>query len=104
MEIMIVIFVSGLWQLGAHYFPYRNIFGREPHRVIAYAIGVLGFMLPISTWMLIEGLVRPLTVVWSAVAASGSVVGLLYLIDDSARSRAEAEDTREREEVLMKRL
>jgi hypothetical protein len=54
--------------------------------------------------MLIEGLMRPLTVVWSAVAASGSVVGLLYLIDGSARNRAEAEDTREKEEVLMKRL
>jgi hypothetical protein len=66
--------IAALIQWIAHWFPWRMLIGRELPRVAAYAVGVLGFMTPLSVLFIEQQAWDALLAAWAVVAASGMAV------------------------------
>ncbi len=65
-----------------HYFPWMKLLkGKDLPRVPAYALGVLGLMVPFSMWLLEQGEVEILKVLWMVIIAGGLSVLALYGLD-----------------------
>ena len=102
--IVIVAFVEAF----LHYFRWRMILGgRELPKVMAYALGVLGLMLPYSRWLWMQGVVQAqeaIVVLWVVIITGGLSVLVCYGIDtvtDLAWGKREAE---QREQALKEQL
>jgi O-antigen ligase len=73
--------IAALIQLIEHWFPWRMLIGRELPRVAAYALGVLGFMAPLSVLFIDQQAWGALLAVWAVVVASGMAVMSAYAAD-----------------------
>ena len=73
--------IAALVQLIEHWFPWRMLIGRDLPRVAAYALGVLGFMAPLSVLFVEQQAWTELLAVWAVVAASGMAVASAHVVD-----------------------
>lgn len=65
-----------------HYFPWRQFLkGRDLPRPIAYALGVIGLMLPFTIWLYEHGEIDTIVRLWMVIVAGGIAVLALYGID-----------------------
>lgn len=107
--IYLVSLIVFLIQLILHYFPWPMLLqGKQPHPVVNYVAGVLGFIVPLTAlywhWQRVWYWVRDvhLIALWAVVIASGLAVGGAYLLDAIlvriARARELAEQLKLREE------
>lgn len=101
--IMIVVLAEAFM----HYFKWRLVLGgRELPRVAAYALGVLGLMLPYSRWLWVQGMIQAqeaVKVLWIVIVTGGLSVLVCYGIDaiiDLAWSKRECE---QRERLMRER-
>ena len=97
--VMVVVF-----QLLLHYLPWRLWIGTDLPRLIAYVLGLLGMMGPLSLWLMDHGEIVMLKTLWLVVLSAGGAVFMAYGIDrviDNERENAEA---KRREQVMSKSL
>lgn len=86
-HIGIAALVSGMQQMIQHYFPWGLVFRRELPRVMAYIIGTLAYMVPLTCLFVyweshqVAAHYAHLAAVWACVSASGAAVVLARLID-----------------------
>jgi hypothetical protein len=100
-QIALAALVSGMQQCIQHYFPWGLIFRRELPRVIAYAIGTLAYIVPLTV-LFIQwdkcNVTAPgihLLALWVCVSASGAAVilvrGIDWMLDRVRRSYEDEE-------------
>lgn len=88
---------GAIQQVAQHYFPWGMIFRKELPRVVAYIIGTLAYLMPLTVlfwhWDLTVFMVprwAHLVAVWACVGASGFAVifvrGLDWVLDRITRS------------------
>lgn len=88
-ELGIAALIAALVQCVLHWFPWRLASGQDLPRTRAYALGVLGIVLPYSGLLLLWigeqscGVLPALIGIWVIVAASGGAVNLAYWLDQT---------------------
>jgi hypothetical protein len=87
MDIAMAALVGAMQQAIQHYFPWGLVFRRELPRVVAYIIGTLAYLIPVTVlyahWAMI-GIANNwshLIALWACVAASGLSVILVRVVD-----------------------
>lgn len=84
-----------------HYFPWKKLLkGNELPRVAAYALGVLGLMIPFSAWLLEQNEVGVLKILWMVIIAGGLSVLALYGLDRYIELEWRDIEANEREQAL----
>ena len=102
MEIMAVILTAFFVQLGSHFIPWAQIFGRrELPRLVAYIIGTLTIGAVYSVWLMLRDMTTALWMYWLIAVSSGAAVSAGYLIDWMIAVRSRAHDAEQRENLLM---
>jgi hypothetical protein len=85
-----------------HYFPWRKILrGRDLPRLAAYVLGVLGFMVPITVWLLEQHEFVILQVLWLAILAGGTSVLALYGLDHVVELDWRSRESEQREALMQ---
>lgn len=81
--IFVTALICGLIQMVQHWFPWRMALGGELHRVLAYVLGVLGIVLPLTVlyWNLEQTRGLHVLALWACVTASGMAVMGAYGLD-----------------------
>ena len=88
--ITVLIVMLILWL--EHWFPWHMALGKELPRLVAYVLGVLAMVLPLSGLYWMWSLDPPgsahvyLIALWVVVLAGGAAVGIAYVIDWILRS------------------
>jgi hypothetical protein len=103
-QIALAALVGAMQQAIQHWFPWKLVFGRNLHRVVAYIIGTLGYLVPLTVlfahWDM-AALYVPryvhLAAVWSCVLASGLAVLFTRAVDAVAALVWSAKEARQRE-------
>ena len=98
--IVIAAMISALVLAVEHWFPWRMLIGRALPRMIAYIIGVLALLIPISVVWLLSGQREIVLQLWAVVVASGAMVALVYGIDWLLGRIAQARDLEKIQELL----
>jgi hypothetical protein len=76
--IVMVMMAEGL----LHYFPWRVLLrGRELPRLVAYTLGLLGMMGPLTAWLLERNDVELIQALWAVIVSAGLTVFALYGFD-----------------------
>jgi len=76
--LMLVVLAEAL----LHYFPWRMLLrGNKLHRLAAYALGLLGMMVPFTAWLWQTGEYEVIRALWSVIGAAGMTVFALYGLD-----------------------
>ena len=109
-EILLAALVGAMQQAIQHWFPWRLVFKKELPRVMAYTIGTLGYLVPVSVlywhWDQVgtAAAYMHLVALWSCIVASGMAVVITravdWLLDDVSRLH----ETKQREELAMSML
>lgn len=81
MPIFTAALIAALMQAVLHLFPWQMIFPHGLPRLLAYILGVLGFLLPVSGLFVFWQEWASLAALWAAVIASGLAVLKLYGLD-----------------------
>lgn len=101
MDILILVVISGIAQLAAHYFPWKKWLHRELKRTEAYAIGTVLMLVPYSIWM---GWVlycwRFVLALWAVVFISGFMVIGAYAFDERLDLREEVDAMSAENEIM----
>lgn len=97
-----LVFVStALLQWASHYFPWVRIFKKNrPPRLVAYTVGVVTMLLPITIWAAVTGLDIPAWSLWAAAFSSGAGVALGYAWDRAHDLSLTAAELKEQNELL----
>ena len=65
-----------------HYFPWRVLLrGRELPRLVAYTLGLLGMMGPLTAWLCDRNQIDVIQTLWIVVVSAGLTVFALYGFD-----------------------
>jgi hypothetical protein len=76
--IVIVVLTEGL----LHYIPWRKALrGKELPRLVAYTLGLLGMMVPLTVWLLERNDMEIVQALWAVVMSAGVTVFALYGLD-----------------------
>lgn len=95
MEIMLTVLISMLMLLVLHWIPWPLVIGKELPKTAAYALGVLGMIVPLTGlflyWHLTETgtLVLGIIALWSDAVFGGLAVFAAYFVDDLGSTKAE---------------
>lgn len=82
MALWTVIVMVMMAEFGLHYFPWRVLLrGRELPRLVAYTLGLLGMMGPLTVWLFLHSEMEVLLAVWSVIVSAGLTVFALYGLD-----------------------
>jgi hypothetical protein len=96
-----LILIAVLSEAFLHYLPWRGFLrGHELPRPAAYALGVLGLMLPYGFWLYERGLLQEIYMLVALIFFGGSIVVLCYLLDALIDVTWRANHAEEREEKL----
>jgi hypothetical protein len=90
-----------------HYFRWRETLqGRELPRLLAYALGVLGLMLPFTWWLVLNqaGKEEIIRVLWVVIVAGGLSVLLCYGLDWIVDMLWDLRQTKQREKSAINGL
>jgi len=82
MKLWTVIVMVMMAEFGLHYFPWRILLrGRELPRLMAYTLGLLGMMGPLSAWLWAQDELEVLKTLWAVIVSAGMMVFALYGLD-----------------------
>ena len=82
MKLWMVIVMVMLAEGFLHYFPWRVLFkGKELHRLMAYTLGLLGMMGPLTTWLWERRDTEVIQTLWIVILCAGITVSALYGLD-----------------------
>lgn len=94
-----------------HYFPWRDLLGRELPRIWAYVYGTVWVYAPIAILFLLEGQARVVYIIAAAIFMAGLSDLLCYAFDawrgdhrEKRAAQAAAQDAAQREAELRKSL
>ena len=105
MSIGAAVVIAMLAELGLHYFPWRMMLkGKELPRVVAYALGVIGMMVPFTAWLWDRGEMDVIQSLWLVIVASGLTVLALYGLDRYLELEMRDIEASEREQVMVKQV
>ncbi len=104
MELWMLIALVMLAELALHYFPWKLLLkGKELPRVAAYALGMLGLMVPFSTWLWKRNAVEVIQVLWIVIISGGLTVFALYGLDRYIEMEWQRMEASERERDAKKK-
>ena len=99
---MATILAAFFVQLGSHFIPWAQIFGkRKLPRLAAYIIGTLIIGAIFTLWALSHNQTAALLMYWLIVVASGAGVGMGYGIDWLINARYRAHELNKENALLM---
>lgn len=105
MELWTVIVMVMLAEALLHYFPWRVLLkGKELPRVLAYTLGMLALMAPLSAWLWERGDREVIEVMWTVIFAGGLTVLALYGLDRYLKLEMRDIESGEREALRRKDL
>jgi hypothetical protein len=82
MKLWTVIVMVMMAEFGLHYFPWRVLLrGRELPRLVAYTLGLLGMMGPLTAWLWAQGEMEIIQTLWAVIVSAGVTVFALYGLD-----------------------
>ena len=82
MEVWMVIVMVMMAEFGLHYFPWKMLLrGRELPRLMAYTLGLLGMMGPLTAWLWDRGEADVIQALWAVIVSAGLMVFALYGLD-----------------------
>jgi hypothetical protein len=82
MKLWTVIVMVMMAEFGLHYFPWRVLLrGRELPRLVAYTLGLLGMMGPLTAWLWAQGEMEIIQTLWAVIVSAGVMVFALYGFD-----------------------
>lgn len=64
-----------------HWLPWRKWWGKDLPRLVAYTLGLLGIMGPFSLWLMDQGEIDVLQILWIVVVSAGFTVLAAYGLD-----------------------
>jgi hypothetical protein len=106
-EVALAALIGAMQQAIQHWFPWRLVFHRELPRVVAYIIGTLGYLIPLTVLYVHwgqSGDVLPvwahLSALWACVVASGGMVLFVRAVDWLLDIRVSLRESRQRERAL----
>lgn len=98
MELWTVIVMVMLAESLLHYFPWRTLLkGKKLPRVVAYTLGMLALMAPLSAWLWERGDREVIEAMWIVIFAGGLTVLALYGLDRYLRLELRDMESVERE-------
>ncbi len=105
MKVAALIAIVVLSEAFLHYFRWKQVLlGRELPRIAAYALGVLGMMLPFTMWLVEQRYEEVVRVLWIVIVAGGLSVVVCYGIDAIVDLMWDQMQSRQREQVLTDQL
>ena len=82
MKLWMVIVMVMMAEFGLHYFPWRVLLkGKELPRVVAYTLGTLAMMVPLTAWLWYRNETEVIGVLWTVIFTAGLMVLALYGLD-----------------------
>lgn len=80
LQALITASVAGLIQFSLHFIPWQEIRHdwKEPPRFLAFVLGVLGILIPLTVHWFVNGAYHSLVDAWTSAIVSGVVVALVY--------------------------
>lgn len=100
MNVWIVIVMVMLAEFGLHYFPWRlALRGRDLPKVVAYTLGTLAIMGPLTAWLWARGEMEVIQTLWMVTFAAGLMVMALYGLDHYLQLEMRAMEQGERERM-----
>lgn len=76
----LIVMVVAL-EFGLHYFPWRMLLKKKLPRLVAYVLGLLGMMGPLTLWLMDHGEIEIVQVLWIVIGSAGMTVFALYGLD-----------------------
>lgn len=98
--IIYVVILEGL----LHYIPWRKWLGKDLPRLIAYVLGVLGMMVPLSLWLMDHGEIEIMQTIWIVIVSAGLTVFALYGLDRHLELERNDADGKDIQTVMAKSL
>src|SRR5689334_5648918 len=80
-QIFITALIAALLQWVLHWFPWRMLLRRDLPRLLAYILGMLGIILPVSGLFIYQQAWNSLIALWAVVIASGVATVKAYGLD-----------------------
>lgn len=99
-----LIFIVVVIELLLHYLPWRLWIGMDLPRLVAYVLGLLGMMVPLSLWLMDHGEIVILETLWCVVFAAGGAVFMAYGADHVLMRERESADGKQLQNVMTKSL
>jgi len=99
-----LIFIVVVIELLLHYLPWRLWIGKDLPRLVAYVLGLLGMMGPLSLWLMDHGEIAILETLWWVVLSAGGAVFMAYGVDHVLMRERESVDGKQLQKVMTKSL
>lgn len=91
-------------ELLLHYLPWRLWIGIDLPRLVAYVLGLLGMMVPLSLWLMDHDEIVMLKTLWLVVLSAGGAVFMAYGVDRVMQIERENAEAKRREQVMAASL
>lgn len=105
MKLWTVIVMVMLAESLLHYFPWRTLLkGKKLPRVVAYTLGMLALMGPLTAWLWEHGERHVIEAMWAVIFAGGLTVLALYGLDRYLKLELRDVEAVERETLHHKDL
>jgi 4-hydroxybenzoate polyprenyltransferase len=103
MKLWTVIVMVMMAEFGLHYFPWRVLLkGKELPRVVAYTLGTLAMMGPLTAWLWAHGEMEIIETLWTVIFTAGVTVLALYGLDRFLKLEMKDMESSEREALYRK--
>ena len=89
MDILITALTAGSLLLAEHYAPWRLVLRRKLPRIVAYILGVLALVVPLTVLYALWAAWQAVLALWVVTLAGGAVVLACYALDDWLSARAD---------------
>lgn len=73
-------------------------------RLVAYVLGLLGMMVPLSLWLMDHHEILILQTLWAVVMSAGGAVFMAYGVDRVMQTERENAEAKRREQVMAASL
>lgn len=104
MSIRDLIFLVVVIELLLHFLPWRLWIGADLPRLVAYVLGLLGMMVPLSLWLMDQGELEILQTLWCVVLSAGGAVFMAYGVDHVLMRERESVDGKHLHQVMAESL
>lgn len=104
MSVRDLIFIVVVIELLLHYLPWRLWIGTDLPRLVAYVLGLLGMVVPLSLWLIDHDEIVMLKTLWLVVLSAGGAVFMAYGVDRVIQNERENFEARRREQVMAAAL
>lgn|SRR5574341_829093 len=103
-DLILAAILTGLIELMLHWLPWRLLLQRDLPRTIAYVLGVLGLLGPLSWLFYTWEYLQALEALWVVVITGGLAVHFGYGVDLLGVELARRKEAEERERALAERI